>query len=488
VSGGRLDRVVVVGGGISGLTAAYRLVRRANGRPLDLTLLEASDRLGGKLLTTTVDGIPIEAGADSFVVRKPWAVDLCKELGLGGELVVPAARGAFVWARGRLIRLPERSAFGVPASIGQILRCPGLSAQGRVRAATEFLRRPRRGGDDESLGALLERRLGPEAARVLVEPLLAGLYAGDPAQLSVRATFPELVAWEQGHDSLIRGARAALRAARRAEAAGEDAGGIRERAAIFASVWGGLGRLVDTLEAAIGPARIRRRTQARAIRRDLSGRSYLVSTEEEEIAADAVVLAAPAFESARLLRELNWRAASALSTIAHASTAVVLLVYPEGTGGALPAGTGFVVPTGGGDITACTWMSRKWPLEDNSSRAILRCFVGRAGDERTLARSDDDLIGVAHRDVDRATGIGVEPTSAMVVRWPRSMPQYDVGHLGRLAEIEDALATSPGLFLAGSAYRGIGIADCVRQGGQAASRVREYLREPASVKASGSSQ
>jgi protoporphyrinogen/coproporphyrinogen III oxidase len=147
-----------------------------------------------------------------------------------------------------------------------------------------------------------------------------------------------------------------------------------------------------------------------------------------------------------------------------------------------------VVPTGGGDITACTWMSRKWPLEDNSTRAILRCFVGREGDERALARSDDDLIGVAHRDVDRATGIGVEPTSAMVVRWPRSMPQYVVGHLGRLAEIEDALEASPGLFLAGSAYRGIGIADCVRQGGQAAARVREYLREPASVQASGSSQ
>ena len=459
--------VAVVGGGITGLAAAQRLLTMANGSPIEVTVLESSDRLGGKLFTVDVDGTRVEAGADSFVVRKPWAVELAKELGLGGELVVQAANRAFVWTRGRLVPLPARSAFGIPPSAVALLRWAGLSARGRLRAATEFLRPIRRADDDESIGSLLRRRLGDEAARVLVGPLLAGLHAGDPDRLSVRATFPELVTWEQGHDSLIRGARAALKAAE--EAAGDLP------AALFTTVWGGLSRLTDTLEHAIGSERIRLHEPALAFR--ARERGFVVQTSKEELEADAVVVASPAFEAGRLVELLLPDAACELQAIPYASTATVALVYPEGSGERLPQGSGFVVPQGERTITACTWLSRKWPAgEDDAGRAVVRCFVGRAGDERALALADDELTDRVRAEVALAVpALRDLPDSTFVTRWDRAMPQYEVGHLARLERIERAILRVPGVFLAGSAYRGIGIADCVRQGQEAAARVRDYL-------------
>src|SRR5437667_205186 len=268
--GGAPKRVVVVGGGISGLVAAYRLIQTSNGTPIDVTVVEASRSPGGKLRTSEVAGIPIEEGADSFVVRKPWAIDLCRELGLGEELVAPAPGRAYVWARGGLQRYPEPSAFGVPASVEELLRWPGLSRRGRVRAAADLFR-PRR--KDEGVG-----RRGPGWA--------------------VRA---------------------------------------------------GAGTLQS----------------------------------------DAVVLATPAFESSRLLREATPEAAAELAGIPYASTAVVLLVYPPGTAERLPSGSGFIVPPAATDsggpgpsaITASTWVSSKWPREEHAGRAVIRCYAGRFGDD-----------------------------------------------------------------------------------------------------------
>lgn len=470
-SGGPASRphVVVVGGGVTGLSCAYRLVRAANGLPLEVTLLEASERLGGKLRTVDVGGVRVEGGADSFVVRKPWAVDLCKELGLGGELVVPAAAGASVWARGRLVPYIERSAFGIPSGVGALLRWPALSLRGRIRAATEFLRPIDRSGPDESIGSMARRRLGEEAARVLVGPLLAGLHAGDPERLSVRATFPELMAWERGHDSLIRGARASLKAVSE-----ERAGSGGDRPAIFATVWGGLGRLVDALEAAVGPIRVRKAQPVEGL--GVSEGRFVLHTASGSWQADAVVLATPALEAARLLAEVNGAAAAELRSIPYVSTAAVILVYGEGSASMLPRGTGFVAPPGELTITAATWLSRKWPLGGTAEPAVVRCFVGRAGEEAALDLGDDELIRRVRADLAAAAGLRAEPRAASVIRWPSSMPQYEVGHLDRLERIASHLAATPGIFVAGSAYRGVGIADCVRQGGDAAVRVREYVR------------
>jgi oxygen-dependent protoporphyrinogen oxidase len=462
----RPRRVIVVGAGVSGLATAHALLRGSgpDAPPIDLTVFEASGRAGGKLRTIEVGGLPVEAGADSFVVRKPWAVDLCRELGLQDQVVIPAASGAFVWTRGALVPFPDRTAFGIPSDVGELLRWKGLTRRPKLRALGDLFLPAAKGSDDESLARLLRRRLGRDAGRVLVEPLLGGLHAGDPEKLSVAATFPELRRWELDHGSLIRGAKAAI------GAAGEEQG----RKPMFATVWGGLARLVSRLVEDIGADRVRLDRTVSAIRPSDPG--FDVESSDSVERADAVVLATPAFEAARLLGEANPEAADELAGIRYASTAVVVLVYPPGTAGQLPMdGTGFVVPSGDRTITASTWVSRKWPQDAYGDRAVIRCFVGRAGDERALLLTDQALIESTEREVEESTGIGEKVEASRVVRWNRSMPQYEVGHLGRLARVAAALGRTPGLVVTGAAYGGIGIADCVRQGTEAAERTRQHL-------------
>lgn len=458
----RRHHVVVIGGGLTGLTAAYRLLQPRPGlHAPEVTVLEAGRRLGGKLHTIDVGGLPVEAGADSFVVRKPWAVELCRDLGLEGDVVVPGASGAYVWTRGALMPFIEPAAFGVPAAPGALLRWKGISVAARLRGLLDLYKGRRRGEEDESLGRLLRRRLGREAASTLVEPLLAGLHAADPDRLSTQATFPELSDWERRHGSLIRGARAATKASR------ESTG------AMFATLWGGLSRLTSALAAGIGEHRIRMDTPVTGFER--SGRGFLVHAGTDRFAADAVVLATPGFESARLVRPLTQAAADALAEIRYTSTAVVVLVYPPGTGAALPQGTGFVVPSRAqAVITACTWLSRKWPSPEYGDRAVIRCFVGRDGRQEDLDLSDEELIDAVRHEIEAVTPLG-DPSAARVVRWPKAMPQYDVGHLDRIDTIERALRAVPGVVVAGSAYRGVGIPDCIRQGNDTAAATWSYL-------------
>ena len=462
------DRVVVVGGGIAGLATAYRLLRIANGRGMQVVVIEAGDRAGGKLRTGQLEGFPVEDGPDSFVVRKPWALELCRELGLDRELVAPAPGGAYVWTRGRLHRFPTPAAFGVPASTEDLFRWPGLSLGGRARALRDLVQPKGRERSDESIMALLSRRLGREAAETLVAPLLAGIHAGDPERLSIAATFPELRGWERDHGSLIRGSKASIKVARRQ--AGRD-----EEEPLFATVWTGLSRMISVLTEAIGSDRVVLGAPVSAIRR--TRRRWGVTTAEGERMAEAVVLATPAFESARLLDEENPQAAEELAGIPYVSTAVVTLVFPRGTLTALPPGTGFIVPPGQGldTITACTFVSSKWPRAEHGDRAVVRCFVGRAGSEQWLELSDDELATRVAADVQTAAGLSQGPEAARVVRWVRAMPQYEVGHLERLGRLEHALESSRGIFVTGSAYRGVGIADIVRQAGETASLVRAYL-------------
>jgi oxygen-dependent protoporphyrinogen oxidase len=329
----------------------------------------------------------------------------------------------------------------------------------------DLVRAPRKGEEDEALGALLRRRLGTEASRVLVEPLLAGLHAGDPLRLSTLATFPELRRWEVAHGSLIRGAKAAVRAA------GEERG----RKPIFATVWGGLNRLVGKMVEDIGADRVRLDRPVSAIHAEAD--EFTVEAAATHFHADALVLATPAFEASRLLGDANREASEELAAIPYASTAVVILVYPQGTASRLPeGGTGFVVPAGDRAMTACTWVSRKWPHNAYGDRAVVRCFVGRAGDERALDLSDEELTAKVAEEVEAAVPIGAAPEASRVARWNRAMPQYEVGHQDRLARIALALERTPGIVVTGAAYDGVGIADCVRQGTEAALQVRDFLK------------
>ena len=439
----RSRRVAVVGGGVSGLTTAYRLAEAG----VDVTVREAADRPGGKLGTTMVGDLRLETGADSFVARKPWAVDLCRDLGLAGVLVTPGAKGAFLWTDRGLVAFPKDAPFGIPGDIGDVVRWPGLSRAGRRRAAMDLLRGKRKDGVEETLGSLLRRRLGDEATEMAVAPLLAGLYAGDVDRLSAQATFPELVAWESTQGSLIRGSQAAMRSARR---------GIPTP--MFVRPHGGVGRLTDALAASLGD-------------RVITGSPVGSLAELGE--TGATVLAVPAFEAARLLSTTAPTSAGALTAIPYASTGVVFMVYPDGTQAAMPDGTGFVVPRGKAPMTACTWISSKWPDPAFGSRAVVRCYVGGVGDEDVLEASDDDLVDACARHLAAVVDLPTRPQVSAVVRWMRAMPQYEVGHGERVRAIREHLPE--GVFVVGSAYDGVGIPDCVRAAGDTAQQVLTHL-------------
>jgi oxygen-dependent protoporphyrinogen oxidase len=446
-------KVVIVGGGVAGLATAHRLLEADPA--IDVTVLESEPAVGGRLRTATVGDLRLESGPDSFVARKPWAVDLCRELGL--ELLEPGARDALIWTERGLVPLPE-SALGVPTDLDEIVRWPGLSRRGRARVLTELVRKPRPPKTDESIGSLVRRRMGDEVAERLTGPLLGGLFAGDVDRLSVDATFPELARWERAFGSLIRGARAAVKAA-------TDAGPM------FLRPEGGVGELPRALLGSVGPARVRLGTRARAIERER--RSFAVRTDRDALSAEAVVLAAPAFVSAELVRGLDVAGAENLAGVAYASTGVVHLVYAEGTADALPEATGFVVPRGRAPMTAATFVSRKWPEEAFGMRAVLRCFVGAVGFEDVLDEPDEDIVEAVCRHLAAFLPLPERAEASSVVRWRRSMPQYEVGHLERVRAIESILPA--GIFVTGNALHGVGVADAVRSAGETAERVHTHL-------------
>ena len=449
-------RIVVVGGGVAGLATAFRLVSAS--KDLDVTVLEAGPEPGGKVSSVHLGDLLLDGGPDSLIARKPWAVRLARELDLGRELVAPATGVTFVWTDDGLRRFPS-GPFGIPTDLRELWGWDGMSRRGRIDAFRDLVRKPRKEEGDESLGALLRRRIGDEATDSLVAPLLGGLFAGDVDRLSALATFPELAEWERRQGSLIRGARAAARTA--ADAVPPP---------MFLRPRGGMRRLTDALAAALGD---RVRCDAHVVAVEREGPGYVVRAGETEFSADAVVLATPAFASADLLEHLAPEAAAALQGIPHVSTGVVLFVYPEGTGTRLPDSSGFVVPKGKLAMTACTLVSRKWPNHAFGDRAVVRCFVGGSGAEDLLDQPDDAIADGVAGQLAAILPLPPEPNAWRLVRWPRSMPQYEVGHLDRVAAIERALP--PGTFLVGPAYRGPGIADCVRGANEVADAVRSHL-------------
>jgi protoporphyrinogen/coproporphyrinogen III oxidase len=463
-------RVVVVGAGIAGLTTADRLLREDD--PPDVVVLEAGDRAGGKIASIDVAGLALEAGPDSLLARKPWAVDLVRELGMADDLVPSSTARTHIWSERGLIPFPS-GPFGISTDPFELWRWPGMSRRGKVRAVRDLVAKPRPPAGDESLGSLLRRRIGDEATDALVAPLLGGLFAGDVDRLSVRATFPELLAWERDHGSLIRGARAASAAARSSKAG--------PRPPMFVRLRGGLRRIPDALVERIGAERVRTGTSATRIRR--TGDRYAIETNAGALEADAIVLATPAFATAGLVADVAPEATDALRAIPYVNTAVVLLVYGEGTDTPLPESSGFVVPRGRLAMTACTLVSKKWPDPAFGSRAVARCFVGAAGIEDVVEEPDDHIVEGVARQLAALLPLPDRPEAASVVRWPAAMPQYEVGHLDAVDRIERALP--PGVVVAGQAYRGAGIPDSIRQGAEAAGRVSAYVSGRAGVTAEG---
>jgi oxygen-dependent protoporphyrinogen oxidase len=472
-------KLVVVGGGISGLAAAYRAVELARERsiPLELTVLEARDRLGGTIATERVGGFIVESGPDSFLSDKPWALALCRRLGLEDRLVRTddRFRKVFVWRRGRLHPLPDGFQLLAPTRLGPFVASSLFSWRGKLRMALEVLV-PRGGGGlarddagDESLGSFVRRRLGAEALERVAQPLVAGIYTADPDALSLGATMPRFLELERRERSLILGL---WRASRRAPESG--AGGARW--SLFVSLVDGMSELIAALAARLPRGSVRIGQRADTVDR-LDGHWAVRTATGERVIADGVVLATEARATARLVRPLDPALAGLLDEIPLASAATIALGYRRADVPHPLDGFGFVVPrTEGRALLAATFSSVKYPGRAPAAHVLLRGFVGGALDEEILGQDDASLVARARAELGEALGITAAPVLVRVGRWAASMPQYHVGHLARVAAIERRLEVVPGLTLAGAAYRGVGIADCVRSGEAATERL--LLRTP----------
>lgn len=465
-------RVVVLGGGISGLSAAYRLLRDAP--RTQVVIVEGENRLGGKIATEHADGFLIESGPDSFLAAKPRGVGLCEELGLGGELqgITPRPHRAYVLRGKRLHELPEGLTGLVPTKLGPLAKSPLLSPLGKARMALDYSIPPRRDDEDESLGAFIRRRLGDEAWERLVEPLMAGIYAGDGDRLSVQATFPQLRQGEVEHGGLIRGVLAAKAAKDR-----ETPGPARPA---FLTPGGGLGRLVDALETRLREmgAEIRLGESARQVRPrpDRAGAEVILRSGET-IPADAVIVATQAWAAGDLLCDVDDALASDLRAIPYASSAVVSLAWPLRDVPRVLEAHGYLIPkVENRAALACTWTSQKWAGRAPEGHVLMRIFIGRFGREDLLAGDDSDLERIARAEVRERLGITAPPELARVQRWPQGMPQFLLGHRERAVRIESAVAGIPWLALAGNAYRGVGLPDAIASGEAAGDRIGAWSR------------
>ncbi|MGB6744757.1 MAG: protoporphyrinogen oxidase [Terracidiphilus sp.] len=469
-------RIGIIGGGIAGLAAAYELEKaRAAGDAVDYTLFEAGPRLGGSIASEIVNGAVLERGPDSFLTEKPAAAELCRELGLGDALAPSndANRKTCIVVRNRLVPLPDGLMFLVPTKLIPTALTRLFSLGTKARMALELLHRPRPAQGDESVAALVERHFGAGAVDRLADPLLSGIYGGNASELSAQAVLPRLVEMERKYGSLTRGMLAARREMRRQAKAPvqKKSGGT----AIFTSLRGGMQQLVDAIVARLDPASIELNAPVSALLK--TGDGWRVETGEGSQSAhsfDAILVATQAWAAGALLSQVDPALADDLAAIPYSSSVTVNLVYDEARIGALPDGFGFLVPASEGRaLLACTFVHRKFLGRTPPGKAVLRAFLGGMKNETLLAEPDAELIAIVRRELSEILGAktldsAIEPEHTQVTRWRRAMAQYSVGHKERMARISTRVAALPGLLLAGNAYDGIGIPDCIRLGRQAA--------------------
>ena len=476
--------VVIVGGGIAGLAAAYFL----RGEPVQVTVLEGAARLGGKLAVSDIAGVALDAGAEALLVRRPEGTGLIKDVGLGGQLVTPGTTSSAIWTRGALRPLPQRHFMGVPADLTDLARSGVLSEQGMARARqdVELPATPRDG--DTPVAAYVGARFGHELVERLVDPLLGGVYAGRSEDLSFEATLGPLATAARTHPSLACAAATLLPAPPERDGTPGQAAAPPRRPPVFTTLAGGLGTLPGAVAQASG-AVIRTRATVRELARTATGWRLTAGSAAapEEITADAVLLALPARPASRLLSGVpgTSAAAAALGGIEYASMAIVTLAYPRSRfpaiRDAVPAGTersGYLVPAvEGRPVKAVTFSTVKWPhLAGSEPVDLIRCSIGRIGEESLLQRDDRELAALAAADLADESGAQGAPLDTRVTRWGGALPQYTVGHLDRVAAIRASVAAQPGLAVCGAAYDGIGIPACIATARTATDAIMDYLR------------
>jgi len=449
--------VIVVGGGIAGLSAAYEL----HSRGLSFVLLERTSRAGGVIVSEEVDGYTIDGGPDALLAQKPEAIALCEEIGLHNRLVpTKPPRLAFIQRAGRLHQLPTSSVLGIPTRLSPFLRTGLFTWAGKLRMGAELFVPRRQDATDESIGSFMRRRFGDEATMYLAEPLLAGIHAGDVDRLSVQALFPRFVETERQQGSLLR----AFRQQRRATVSVDGA---------FRSLPGGLSEMVRALVSRLPPDSMRLN---RPVRRILLDPPRVETQSAEQIGGRAIILTAPAYVASDLVQDLDTDLARLCREVPYASTATIALAFPRSAVAHPLNGSGFVVPrTERSGILAATWLSSKWPHRAPEDRVLMRAFVGGTRDPDALGRSDAELVSIALSALGPLLGISGEPLLTRVYRFERGSAQHEVGHLARVEAIDRALTRRPGLFMTGSGLRGVGIPDCVADARATARKVSEWL-------------
>lgn len=477
-------RVVIIGGGITGLSAAFYLERaaRAAGQVLHCIVVERDTRLGGKILTDTIeqDGhFIVEGGPDSFVSQKPWAIELARDLGLSDQLhgTHPAKQATYVLSGGRPCPMPEGTMLIVPTRLGPFLRTPLISPLGKLRMALELVLPARKDDRDETLADFMRRRLGNEALDKLGEPLLSGIHSAECERQSLMATFPRFRDMERSHGSVIR----AMRAARRAATKAGPETSARTAASPFMTLKGGIGTLVDALVAQVSATILTGRAVTGLAHDPVAEHPYrLLLDDRTRLEADAVVVTTPAFAAKALLEPRYPELAQTLGQIRYVSSATISLAYRKSEIGTPLDGYGVVIPRSERrKINAITVTSAKFAGRAPDEYVMLRVFVGGSRTPEALALDDTGLETLVRSELQSILGIGAAPVFTRIYRWANSNPQYDLGHLERVAAIERLCPE--GLYLAGSAYNGVGIPDCVRQGKQAAERVLKQLKLAVSV-------
>jgi protoporphyrinogen/coproporphyrinogen III oxidase len=458
------QRVLIAGGGITGLSTAYHVQKRARAAGLtpEIILIERDNRLGGQIQTQVVEDLIIEEAPDSFLVRKPWLMQLCHELGLTLVGTNDQIKKTYILNHGELEPIPEGMQLFIPTKLKPFAKSRLMSQSGKLRAMLEPVIPIRHTDEDESAGHFIARRFGREMVDKIGAPLIAGVYGGDPYELSLQATFPQFLTMERERGSLLKAAR------KTAPAKGTTG-------SLFQTVKGGLHSIVEALVAATPDVQYQTGRRLTGLKQ-VGTKQLAILNSGETLEVDAVVLTLPAFVTADLVAGAMPDLALELEAIEYASAVVVALAYNRIDVMHPMDATGFLVPSSEGlPITASTWVSSKWPHMAVGERVLLRAFLGRSGDKDWASASDAEIVTAVTQTFEQVMGLTADPVLIRVFRWPQSRPRYKVGHVDRVQRIEAMVKQVPGLYLAGAAYRGLGLPDCVRDGAIVADGIAAQL-------------
>jgi protoporphyrinogen/coproporphyrinogen III oxidase len=471
-------KVIIIGGGITGLTAAYYLQKQAaqQNLPIEVKLVEASHRIGGKLQTVVKDGYIIERGPDCFVARKQSATRLAKEVGVGDKIVGNSSGQTYILVGEKLSPLPSGAVMGIPTEVAPFMKTGLFSFPGKMRAAFDLIIPRSKQLEDQSLGHFFRRRLGNEVVENLIEPLLSGIYACDIDQLSLMSTFPQFYQLEQKYRSLILGIR------KRPPVSPKPTSHPSKKSSMFLTISTGLQSFAEAIEVKLEPLTVLKGHRIETLKK--YGDTYeLELNNGAKLTADSVIVTVPHYTAASIFSDYDFF--NELKAMSSTSVANVVLAFSEEAIEGDIDGSGFLVSRNSDyAITACTWTNKKWPHTTPKGKVLLRCYVGKPGDEAVVDLSDDDIVKIAMEDLTKTMNIKSEPEFSVVTRWKDSLPQYTVGHQKRVEDLKSRVAKElPGVFLAGSSYEGIGVHDCIDQGEVAVAKVLQYLQVQNDAKA-----